>query len=548
MRIFLYVFLISIAFYHGAGYTQVPLQQDNPLVINGTDIMIYNNPLVTQDKFRCNAALNNRIYVPIVCKDSTKQDWLRCFESSDLGLTWNNLYSESRLNPIVFLDAMMTNKPMSGGLPGDTVYYFNAYTVFSEALNGVFLYVTRNGIATGFYSSITPVTWTFDYNQNWISNVNIAGSLFSEGTTYKDGVAGFCYALERIDHSGDSLFFHVSTDNGSQFGPRKLIAACPPGKAFRSVSLTYTSTSLTSGGPGTYFASWVVADTSTWRGNLYVSRTLSGPVGDWSEPVRLDIIAGAEGSARQIAMSVQENGSNDVNDVTCVVLLEKAINYENIDILGLYNKTSLSSGNWQPFSLVTSPGRYEEPSIITSLYPADMFYVTYYDWTNTKLKAYKQTVNMPDPSGWTCISQGYSDNDKLLLPEPRIWFNRNGGYPGFAWMALVSESYPPQAVYIDNDPTVGTGELTDPITRLKVVPNPAAGYAVLSFHASVDRKATVEVYNNLGRKVIEKMVRMAPGNNELNLNLAGLSSGLYIVRINSGTATSGCRLVINDLR
>jgi hypothetical protein len=542
----LVVFCFLFFLFEGNAQTPGFYQPLNPLVNSGTDVMIYNNPLVNQTKHRSNAALNNRILVPFICKDSTQNDWLRCFESTNLGVTWNNVYSESRMNPLVFLDATVTNQPMTGGIPSDTLYHFTMYSVYSPSTDAVFLYVNKYLFSNSGYSSTQPFTYYVDYNQNWISNLNISSSLFSVGTQNKDGVIGFSYVLETRNHSGDSLFFHASADNGDQFGTRKLIAACPGGKMIRSASLTYTSQSITTGNPGTFFASWVITDTVTGKGALYVARTTNGPNSSWSAPVRLDILAGAEGVVRETTLSVQENGTNDANEVSCVVLFEKWMPGDDIDILGVYNKTPLSSDTWFPFTIAATPMREVEPNIITSTFPSNTFYITYHDETSNKLKAYAQPANLPDPTGgWICISQGYNDNDNLVLPEPRIYYNQNGGFPGFVWTANIASPDLTLAIFSDNDPAVGMAEKASDIP-LTVFPNPASGVAYLKFTSPGDLPANITIYDCRGNAEFMKPIMVAKGINNIPLDLENFTPGFYIIKVTSGTFTSNCRLMVID--
>jgi hypothetical protein len=75
---------------------------------------------------------------------------------------------------------------------------------------------------------------------------------------------------------------------------------------------------------------------------------------------------------------------------------------------------------------------------------------------------------------------------------------------------------------------------------LNVYPNPSKGQVFVSFDQAVNN-GTVEVYNLLGEVVYN--VSAFTGN-KVELNLDGLSEGVYIIRLNENGAVSSQRFVL----
>ena len=189
--------------------------------------------------------------------------------------------------------------------------------------------------------------------------------------------------------------------------------------------------------------------------------------------------------------------------------------------------------------------RETDPDIITSTLPSSTFYITFHNETTNKLIAYKQQANLPDPtSGWICISDGYNENNDLVIPEPRIFYNPIGGFPGFVWNANIATS--PNltlAVFSDNDQSVGMVEKT-PDIPLTVFPNPASGMAYLKFTSSGDLPVDITVYDCLGNAVMIKTSLTVKGINTIRLDLDNLTAGFHTIRVVSDTFTSSCRFIV----
>jgi hypothetical protein len=78
-------------------------------------------------------------------------------------------------------------------------------------------------------------------------------------------------------------------------------------------------------------------------------------------------------------------------------------------------------------------------------------------------------------------------------------------------------------------------------------PNPAQGEVKISFDLSETSDAQFAVFDMLGRLVsFTEMERLSVGRNEVRLNLAGISSGLYTVQMEVDGVQFSQKLVVNE--
>jgi hypothetical protein len=81
---------------------------------------------------------------------------------------------------------------------------------------------------------------------------------------------------------------------------------------------------------------------------------------------------------------------------------------------------------------------------------------------------------------------------------------------------------------------------------LKVLPNPAVNYAELQLTAAVRGKATIEVFDQSGKKLFSQQKTIEAGLNRLTLdNIHSFTAGMYLVRVNLDGRIMNTKLIIS---
>jgi hypothetical protein len=78
----------------------------------------------------------------------------------------------------------------------------------------------------------------------------------------------------------------------------------------------------------------------------------------------------------------------------------------------------------------------------------------------------------------------------------------------------------------------------------QVFPNPAKDLATIRIHAAIAFPAAIDLIDNTGRKVYHQSCQVQKGWNQWQVNLPGLSPGVYYLRITSGQAISARSVLI----
>lgn len=83
-------------------------------------------------------------------------------------------------------------------------------------------------------------------------------------------------------------------------------------------------------------------------------------------------------------------------------------------------------------------------------------------------------------------------------------------------------------------------------TAPTLAPNPTAGFATLRYDLTSPSTVSVEVLDNLGRRVSLPLTATAQraGSHEVQLDVRALPAGLYVARLRAGTATRQLKLVV----
>ena len=80
---------------------------------------------------------------------------------------------------------------------------------------------------------------------------------------------------------------------------------------------------------------------------------------------------------------------------------------------------------------------------------------------------------------------------------------------------------------------IGTGITEWEMVRFDVFPNPTDGTVTLVMGENLNGNASVEVYNLLGERMLQKQAYLSRQSETLSLNLSGMASGLYIIKLST---------------
>ncbi len=83
-------------------------------------------------------------------------------------------------------------------------------------------------------------------------------------------------------------------------------------------------------------------------------------------------------------------------------------------------------------------------------------------------------------------------------------------------------------------------------TGVKVWPNPATDQVTLLINSKDDRDATIRIYTAKGTLVKSLTHSLHTGQNQVNFNLGGFSTGVYLIRVISGDNSETARLILKD--
>jgi hypothetical protein len=75
-------------------------------------------------------------------------------------------------------------------------------------------------------------------------------------------------------------------------------------------------------------------------------------------------------------------------------------------------------------------------------------------------------------------------------------------------------------------------------TRLTAFPNPAVDQLQLLVDIDENTDAQLRIYNSAGQLLRQETIGLNPGENRFPVSLAQMTSGIYWLEINNGTAAS----------
>jgi len=83
------------------------------------------------------------------------------------------------------------------------------------------------------------------------------------------------------------------------------------------------------------------------------------------------------------------------------------------------------------------------------------------------------------------------------------------------------------------------------ILNLDVYPNPVTSYATIEFEAEDNSEANISVYDLVGRSVLSRVGSVQKGINKIDLNLANLNSGTYVIQVVIGSSVYSQKIIVN---
>ncbi|MDP1800669.1 MAG: T9SS type A sorting domain-containing protein [Bacteroidota bacterium] len=94
-------------------------------------------------------------------------------------------------------------------------------------------------------------------------------------------------------------------------------------------------------------------------------------------------------------------------------------------------------------------------------------------------------------------------------------------------------------------PTIGLSQASQSsLGNIEIYPNPASGEAVLAINLEDNSSVEVTVLNTIGQVVKTNKAQGQVGENTISIDLSGLSTGIYMVNIKVGNASSTKKLVV----
>ena len=98
--------------------------------------------------------------------------------------------------------------------------------------------------------------------------------------------------------------------------------------------------------------------------------------------------------------------------------------------------------------------------------------------------------------------------------------------------------------FVDRHVTTGLNDVTTTDLAMVVYPNPAEDFVTLSVTNSISEKVTIAINNLMGQTVFEKLVYMVRGENNIEIPLVNMESGIYMLNVIKRDDSGVLRLVV----
>ena len=398
------------------------------------------------------------------------------------------------------------------------------------------------------------------------------------------------------------VFYMISHDNGETWD-RQIIAPYPilgadgnpvhaidfadyPEGMTDSINTADNSHSIAIDDNGVVHAAfglfhWKVADAESYTywpvygfGICYWNSNYTNPQGGHEIP----IFGNFEGDA--LHTEWQENGVGyTLMPERIMELAETGGNEANLRVLGLidedgdgyygsYENSTGASWHYRSLGCATMPG--------VSVDNEGNIAIIYSVWSEVRINL---ETNFSYRSAYVSLREACGEwyDDCINLSEDFL-HNYDEVYPttaspvaydGSFWMSYSADEY--QGLYLDKSDTypnsnngdisenylwavkvtpafVGWGveehEAVNPMTAVRVYPNPATDVLNIEVNASQSSEMSISVYNIMGQNVMSKNVNLSTGINVPSINTNDLSSGIYFVTVKANGFENTMKFVV----
>ncbi len=142
----------------------------------------------------------------------------------------------------------------------------------------------------------------------------------------------------------------------------------------------------------------------------------------------------------------------------------------------------------------------------------------------------------PDFDGPDTLNLGIS---VTLTIQPNIPINfsfPNSEFPGNYFLEIKESGA--------CDDITSTRDLSQDVD-FSIIPNPANDFAQLNVNSSLTGRFQLRIFNVLGQSMSEEAIHLFQGENQIPLNMNGLSKGIYLINLSQGNRSITRRLVKN---
>lgn len=148
--------------------------------------------------------------------------------------------------------------------------------------------------------------------------------------------------------------------------------------------------------------------------------------------------------------------------------------------------------------------------------------------------------------------QGLTVNDKSGFVEWNTPADASGNYfvkvRSYSEDSKTAEAFQEWYIRFGNSEEIKTaivsGVQEEAVTQARLMPNPAENTVVLQCESKTTSDATLRIINSVGAEVMNSGINLNVGHNVLNVNVEGLPTGSYVVRIDNGYGRSVFALTI----